>query len=138
MKRGGRLAYVGWMVLRYGLDALKVALPMAVFFLKFLEWWYGSENRQKSAGMYMGPLPDPPAPIKVSCVVSFTYPMSAGSRRHSTSSRPAAMPSVRTRPYEPRHASHGLHLLLPVSILICARPRAMPSDVAEGERRGGS
>ncbi|KAJ9055757.1 ubiquitin-protein ligase peroxin 12, variant 2 [Entomophthora muscae] len=65
MKRGGKLAYVGWMVLRYGLDALKVTLPMAVFLLKFLEWWYGSENRQKSAGMYMGPLPNPPAPLKV-------------------------------------------------------------------------
>ncbi|KAJ1912401.1 ubiquitin-protein ligase peroxin 12 [Mycoemilia scoparia] len=44
-----------------GLDFLKVALPMSIFFYKFLEWWYRSDFHKVSKQM---PIPPPPNPIK--------------------------------------------------------------------------
>ncbi|KAJ3334323.1 ubiquitin-protein ligase peroxin 12 [Blyttiomyces sp. JEL0837] len=44
------------------LSALKIALPMSIFFFKFLEWWYASEYH-KQIGIQ--PIPPPPALIPV-------------------------------------------------------------------------
>ncbi|KAJ1673713.1 ubiquitin-protein ligase peroxin 12 [Spiromyces aspiralis] len=44
-----------------GLDMLKVALPMSIFFYKFLEWWYRSDFHKSSQKQ---PIPPPPNPIK--------------------------------------------------------------------------
>ncbi|KAI8822974.1 Pex12 amino terminal region-domain-containing protein [Fimicolochytrium jonesii] len=48
------------MFLTRGLDLLKYALPMSIFFFKFLEWWYSSEYHKQ-----VGKKPIPPPPEKV-------------------------------------------------------------------------
>ena len=40
-------------------------LPMIVFFLKFLEWWYSSENSSTVAAVTQLPIPPPPKQPKV-------------------------------------------------------------------------
>ncbi|KAI9100513.1 Pex12 amino terminal region-domain-containing protein [Phlyctochytrium arcticum] len=47
-------------LLSRGLDFLKTALPMSIFFFRFLEWWYSSEYSQKGTNQ---PIPPPPEPI---------------------------------------------------------------------------
>ncbi|KAI8810881.1 Pex12 amino terminal region-domain-containing protein [Cladochytrium replicatum] len=44
------------------LDALRTALPLSVFFFRFLEWWYAS-GFHKRAGGAAGITPPPPQPI---------------------------------------------------------------------------
>lgn len=42
-------------------DILKVALPMSIFFFKFVEWWYSSPHSQQSN--LLPALNEPPAPL---------------------------------------------------------------------------
>ncbi|KAJ2723548.1 ubiquitin-protein ligase peroxin 12 [Coemansia sp. Benny D115] len=44
-----------------GLGMLRVALPLAIFFYRFLEWWYRSDLHKR---VEQQPLPPPPSPIK--------------------------------------------------------------------------
>ena len=45
------------------LDFLRYALPMSIFFLKFIEWWYASDYHKQKG---FQPIPPPPDPIPVS------------------------------------------------------------------------
>ncbi|KAJ1719390.1 ubiquitin-protein ligase peroxin 12 [Coemansia erecta] len=44
-----------------GLDVLRVALPLAIFFYRFLEWWYRSDFHQR---VQQKPVPPPPMPLR--------------------------------------------------------------------------
>ncbi|KAJ2664402.1 ubiquitin-protein ligase peroxin 12 [Coemansia sp. RSA 1199] len=44
-----------------GLDMLKVALPLSIFFYRFLEWWYRSDFHKR---VQQTPVPPPPMPPK--------------------------------------------------------------------------
>ncbi|KND03227.1 ubiquitin-protein ligase peroxin 12 [Spizellomyces punctatus DAOM BR117] len=44
-----------------GFDFLKYALPMSIFFFKFLEWWYTSEYHKQAGNQ---PIPPPPKPLE--------------------------------------------------------------------------
>ena len=59
----GRSAIV-YYILR-GLDLLKVGLPMAIFFFRFLEWWYSTHRARAPATSDKLPPPPDCAPIKV-------------------------------------------------------------------------
>lgn len=54
-------------LLSKGFDYLKHALPMAIFFFKFLEWWYASEYHSRGDTK---PIPPPPEDIPVRADVS--------------------------------------------------------------------
>lgn len=54
-----KIVDIGGMVI----DFSKYLLPLAVFFFKFLEWWYADSN--KGAVTTQEPLPPPPEPPKV-------------------------------------------------------------------------
>lgn len=46
---------------RLALDSLKVLLPTAIFFIKFLEWWYSPSSPARSvSGPPKGPMVPPP------------------------------------------------------------------------------
>ncbi|KAI8921824.1 Pex12 amino terminal region-domain-containing protein [Powellomyces hirtus] len=47
-------------ILTRGFDFLKYALPMSIFFFKFLEWWYSSEYHNQAGTK---PIPPPPEAI---------------------------------------------------------------------------
>ncbi|RKO91523.1 Pex12 amino terminal region-domain-containing protein [Blyttiomyces helicus] len=49
-------------LVRRGFDFLKYALPMSIFFFKFLEWWYSSEYHKQGGARPIPPPPDPVAP----------------------------------------------------------------------------
>ncbi|KAJ2878311.1 ubiquitin-protein ligase peroxin 12 [Coemansia asiatica] len=44
-----------------GLDLLKVALPLSIFFYRFLEWWYRSDFHRR---VQQTPVPPPPMPMR--------------------------------------------------------------------------
>ncbi|KAJ1848743.1 ubiquitin-protein ligase peroxin 12 [Coemansia sp. RSA 486] len=44
-----------------GLDLLKVALPLSIFFYRFLEWWYRSDFHRR---VQQTPVPPPPMPLR--------------------------------------------------------------------------
>ena len=43
-------------------------LPIAVFSLKFIEWWYSSDNRSTVQSVMQLPVPSPPTQPKVGCL----------------------------------------------------------------------
>ncbi|KAI9479863.1 Pex12 amino terminal region-domain-containing protein [Coemansia mojavensis] len=45
-----------------GLDVLRVALPLSIFFYRFLEWWYRSDFHKRVQQMPIPPAPMPPKP----------------------------------------------------------------------------
>ncbi|KAI9297812.1 hypothetical protein K502DRAFT_287369 [Neoconidiobolus thromboides FSU 785] len=65
LSRPKKILQLSFIILKYGINFLKILLPMSVFVLKFLEWWYSSNSFQKSNDSSIGPLPPPPEPIKV-------------------------------------------------------------------------
>ncbi|KAJ3327463.1 ubiquitin-protein ligase peroxin 12, partial [Gonapodya sp. JEL0774] len=58
------------LILRRLLEALKVALPLSMFALKFLEWWYNSGFARKAEGGK--PIPRPPRRIKEIEAIQFS------------------------------------------------------------------
>ncbi|KAJ2782576.1 ubiquitin-protein ligase peroxin 12 [Coemansia javaensis] len=44
-----------------GLDLLRVALPLSIFFYRFLEWWYRSDFHRR---LQQAPIPPPPMPLR--------------------------------------------------------------------------
>ncbi len=55
------LKRVLWKSPRLFLDSLKVLLPTAIFFIKFLEWWYSPSSPARSLSTSpLGPIVPPP------------------------------------------------------------------------------
>ncbi|KAJ3279888.1 ubiquitin-protein ligase peroxin 12 [Borealophlyctis nickersoniae] len=67
LSSAGKLRYLLRIALSRGFDFLKYALPMSIFFFKFLEWWYSSEYH-KQVGTQ--PIPPPPEPLKLELMLS--------------------------------------------------------------------
>jgi hypothetical protein len=57
------------LALARGLDVVKTLLPMAVFFIKFLQWWYVAGHGR--AASTAAPIPPPPdvLPVRTRAVV---------------------------------------------------------------------
>ena len=94
-------------------NVVSFILPVLLFTLKFIEWWYSPDKEESTRRVTQLPIPPPPPPMKVNIHMLYYYPISNSNYCYISQGH-----------------SHGIPIPdNPILCPICLHPRRNPTCV---------